>query len=195
MLLPRKARTWYTGASYHIMCRGNHRHDIFRDDEDRQVYLTILRETKKEYNFYLHSYCLMTNHVHLHIETQDVSISIIMKRINLLYVQYFNNKYNFIGHLFQDRFKSELIKTDQYHLEIGRYIHLNPVRANITELPIDYPWSSYRTYMGIRQDLLVTTEKTLDYFTEPRVERYRLYVESELSRVEVGPEVEADIPF
>ncbi len=87
------------------------------------------------------------------------------------------------NHLFQDRFKSELIETDHYHLEIGRYIHLNPVRANITELPIDYTWGSYRVYMGIRQDSLVTTEKTLGYFSEPRVERYRLYVASELSRI------------
>jgi len=189
MLLPRKARIWYPGANYHIMCRGNHRHDIYRDDEDRQVYLTLLRETKKEYNFYLHSYCLMTNHVHLHIETADINISIIMKRINLLYTQFFNNKYNFVGHLFQDRFKSELIETDQYHLEIGRYIHLNPVRANMTELPIDYTWSSYRVYMGIHQDSLVTTEKTLGYFSAPRGERYRLYVENELLKVGVHPEV------
>lgn len=193
MLLPRKARIWYPGASYHIMCRGNHRHDIYRDDEDRQVYLTLLRETKKEYNFHLHSYCLMTNHVHLHIETVDINISIIMKRINLLYAQFFNNKYNFVGHLFQDRFKSELIETDQYHLEISKYIHLNPVQANMTELPIDYTWSSYRVYMSIRQDSIVTTEKTLGYFSEPRVEHYRLYVESELSRAGVHTEVEASI--
>lgn len=181
MSLPRKARIWYPGANYHIMCRGNHRHDIYRNDEDRQVYLTLLRETKKQYNFRLHSYCLMTNHVHLQIETVDINISIIMKRINLLYAQYFNNKYNFVGHLFQDRFKSELIETDQYHLEIGRYIHLNPVRADMTELSIDYTWSSYRVYMGIRQDSLVNTEKTLGYFSEPRVERYRWYVEGGLS--------------
>ena len=193
--LPRKARIWFPGASYHIMCRGNHRHDIFKDEEDRQVYLTLLRETKKENDFYLHSYCLMTNHVHLHIETADINISIIMKRINLLYAQFFNNKYNFVGHLFQDRFKSELIETDQYHLEIGRYIHLNPVRAKITELTIDYTWSSYREYMGIRQDALVTTEKTLGYFSEPRAERYRLYVEGELSRVGSHTEEEVGIPF
>ena len=77
------------------------------------MYVTLLRETKKQYNFHLHSYCLMTNHVHLQIETVDINISIIMKRINLLYAQFFNNKYNFVGHLFQDRFKSELIETDQ----------------------------------------------------------------------------------
>lgn len=80
-----------------------------------------------------------------------------------------------MGHLFQDRFKSELIETDQYHLEIGKYIHLNPVRANMSELPIDYTWSSFRVYMDIQQDSLVTTEKTLGYFSEPRVECYRLY--------------------
>ncbi|EHQ91850.1 transposase [Desulfosporosinus youngiae] len=175
--MARKARIWFPGASYHIMCRGNHRHDIYRDDEDRQVYLTILRETKRVHGFYLHSYCLMSNHVHLQIETVDIDISTIMKRISLLYTQFFNNKYNFVGHLFQDRFKSELIESDQYHLEISRYIHLNPVRANMTELSIDYEWSSFRDYMGIRVNSIVNKEKTLGYFSEPRAERYRMFVE------------------
>src|SRR5665648_946757 len=160
------------GANYHIMCRGNHRHDIYRDDEDRQVYLTLLREPKKEYNFYLHSYSRMTNHVHLHIETADINISIIMKRINLLYAQYFNNKYNFVGHLFQDCFKSELIETDQYHLEIGKYIHLNPVRANMTELPIDYTCAREKspirsTFLGVRPQHKGTLFLSLIHISEP----------------------------
>ena len=175
--MPRKPRIWYPGASYHIMCRGNQKHDIFKDNEDRNVYLKFLRAAKKDYNFFLHTYCLMTNHVHLHIETKDINISAIMKRVNMLYAQFFNNKYSYVGHLFQDRFKAELIEKDEYHLEVSRYIHMNPVRANITELPIDYSWSSYRTYMGIRQDPLVDTEKTLGYFSGSKVEGYREFVE------------------
>ena len=104
--MPRKNRIWYPGALYHIMCRGNHRNDIFRDDEDRQVYITKLREAKEYYDFNLFSYCLMTNHVHLQIETKDIELGILMKRINMTYAIYFNQKYNFVGHLFQGRYRS-----------------------------------------------------------------------------------------
>ncbi|MBP1935117.1 transposase [Ammoniphilus resinae] len=88
--MPRKHRIWYPGAVYHIMCRGNHRHDIFRDEEDRQFYLTTLRRVQKQNPFYLYSYCLMTNHVHLQMETLDIPINQIMQRINMLYSIYFN---------------------------------------------------------------------------------------------------------
>ena len=69
---------------------------------------------------------LMTNHIHLQLETKDVEIWHIMRNINLLYTKYFNNKYNFVGHLFQGRYKSEIIENDTYNLETSRYIHLNP---------------------------------------------------------------------
>jgi putative transposase len=174
----RKHRIWYPGASYHIMCRGNHRHDIYRDDEDREYYLTTLRYVQKLFPYRLHSYCLMTNHVHLQMETADHQISQIMKRINMLYSIYFNKKYNFIGHLFQGRYRAELIETDAYQLEISKYIHLNPVRANMVDTPIDYPWSSYFYYTEGSFNSLVTTEKILQYFSQPRTDRYRKYVEA-----------------
>lgn len=176
--MSRKHRIWYPGASYHIMCRGNHRHDIFRDDEDRQFYLTTLRQVKKLYPYVLHSYCLMTNHVHLQIETEETPISSIMKRMNMLYSIYFNKKYNFVGQLLQGRYRAQLIETDAYQLEISKYIHMNPVRANMVEQPMDYPWSSYPVYIAGKQDFLVTTNYILHYFSHPRIERYRKYVES-----------------
>lgn len=148
--MPRKHRIWYPGASYHIMCRGNHRHDIFRDDEDRQFYLTNLRQVKKLYPYVLHSYCLMTNHVHLQIETMETTISHIMKRINMLYSIYFNKKYNFVGHLLQGRYRAQLIESDAYQLEISKYIHLNPVQANMVDRPNQYLWSSYSVYVCSR---------------------------------------------
>ena len=175
--MPRKNRVWFPGAVYHIMCRGNHRQDIFGYEGDRLFYLHTLREAKDKLPYILHSYCLMTNHVHLQIETGDISISQIMKRINMHYVIYFNRKYSSVGHLFQDRFRAELIETTPHHLEISRYIHRNPVRANMVTSPELYRWSSYRTYLGEQQDYLTDTEKILDCFPSPRVPRYREFVE------------------
>ena len=185
--MPRKNRVWYPGAVYHIMCRGNHRQDIFRDDEDRLFYLTTLKEVKKDLPYILHSYCLMTNHVHLQIETGDINISQVMKRINMLYAIYFNKKYKFVGHLFQDRYRSELIEETPHHLELSRYIHLNPVRANIVERPDLYQWSSYKVYMGDQQDQLTSTEQILGCFSPPQNHHYREFVEEALKYIKVKP--------
>ncbi|KLU59367.1 hypothetical protein CEB3_c43530 [Peptococcaceae bacterium CEB3] len=97
----------------------------------------------------------------------------------MLYTQYFNNKYSLVGHLFQDRFRSEEIKSDGYHLYVSKYIHLNPVRAGIVASPVLYPWSSYPAYLGLKQDCLVTTQKILGYFRMAEVEQYQKYVEGE----------------
>jgi len=178
--MARKKRIWYPGAIYHIMCRGNHRHEIFRDGEDYQVYLTTLMEAKKMYKYNLYSYCLMTNHVHLQIETSDIDIGTVMKFINMNYAIYFNKKYKFVGHLFQGRYRSELIEKDAYNLEISRYIHLNPVKAKMVEHPLEYEWSSYHNFFGKQQKELVTTEKILNYFNGNDPILYKQYVEYNL---------------
>lgn len=175
--MARKPRVWYPGAIYHIMCRGNHRHEIFRDDEDREVYLENLLWSKRNHGSSVLSYCLMTNHVHLQIETADVPIWKMMKQLNMMYAIFFNRKYNFVGHLFQGRYRAELIETDAYNIEISRYIHLNPVVANMVEVALEYPWSSYPNYMGEREDKLVSTGKVLSYFPGNSVQCYRRYVE------------------
>lgn len=178
--MPRKIRIWYPGAVYHVTCRGNNRQDIFVDEEDRLIYLAILKEVKKQMPYLLHSYCLMTNHVHLQVETVDINISQVMKRISMLYAINFNKKYDFTGHLFQNRFRAELIEKAQYHLEVSRYIHLNPVRANMVAHPGLYQWSSYNAYTGAQDDRFVFTEKILDCFSPPGFQHYREFVEEEL---------------
>lgn len=184
----RKPRIWFPGAMYHIMCRGNHKGEIFWDDQDRQYYRSIIKQVKVSHSFELHAYCLMDNHVHLHIETRDIEIGKIMKRINMLYAIFYNHKYQSVGHLFQGRYKSVLIKDDAHHLQITRYIHLNPVRAKISPRPEDYPWSSYRDFIGDNAECaLVNIEKTLNYFNEPRVDGYKDYLESELKLIEASP--------
>ena len=110
--MARKNRVWYPGASYHIMSRGNRRGDIFRDEEDYSSYLKFVADAKKRYFFEVYDYCLMTNHVHLQIETTNTEIWHIMKFINWIYTMYFNEKYNLIGHLFQGRYTAEIIEND-----------------------------------------------------------------------------------
>ena len=176
--LPRKIRLWFPGAIYHIMSRGNHKHDIFLDEEDRHRYMASLLEARKEYDFNLFAYCLMTNHVHLQIQTNQTDISTIMKRINMNYAQYFNRKYDTVGHLFQGRYRSELIDTDPYNLQVSRYIHLNPVKAEMVKSPEEYPWSSYRNYLGQKQESFISTDRILGYFLKRDPFLYQKYVES-----------------
>jgi len=174
--LPRKNRIWYPGAIYHITCRGNNKQDIFRDEKDRLTYLYILRDVKNNHHFLLHAYCLMTNHVHLHMETTATEIGQTMKLVNMQYAVYFNKKYQLTGHLFQDRFRSELVNKDSHNLEINRYIHLNPVRAKIVDKPENYPWSSYRAYLGTSEDDLVSKSKILGYFQNRSPLLYQKFV-------------------
>ena len=189
--MPKKKRIWYPGAVYHITNRGNRRSDIFRDEEDYQVYLKILKQTMEKYPYILYSYCLMTNHIHLQLETKDIEIGHIMRNINLLYTKYFNNKYNLVGHLFQGRYKSELIENDPYNLQTSRYIHLNPVKANMVDTPIEYKWSSYGVYMGQVKNDMVNFEKILSYFKDNSKQLYKEYVESKLINQEIDRIIES----
>jgi len=176
--MPRKKRIWYPGAIYHIVCRGNRRGEIFREYDDYFAYLSILDEIQQKHGFILYSYCLMTNHMHLQMETEDVDIGNIMRSINLFYTKYFNNKYNLVGHLFQGRYRSELIDNDGYNLQTSRYIHLNPVKAKMVNGPSEYIWSSYDIYLGKRKSNLINEDKILKYFINSDRLLYQEYVES-----------------
>jgi putative transposase len=176
----RKLREWYPNAMYHITSRGNRRNDIFRDNEDYQVYINIMKEAVEvlgnEYE--IMSYCLMTNHVHLQVQTKNKHIKDLMMRVNRFYAKYFNNKYQYIGHLFQGRYGSELIENDSYVLETSRYIHLNPVRAKMVDKPENYIWSSYSMYIGTEKVELICSHRLLSYFNNKDRNLYKEYVES-----------------
>ena len=163
--MPRNARQLSSSKTYHIMIRGNEKRDIFMDDQDRYYFLDILRKKRSDKNSFYIAYCLMNNHIHLLINEGNDEISKIMKRINVSYVYYFNKKYNRVGHLFQDRFRSEIIEDDVYLLAAARYIHNNPVKVNIVANPEDYAWSSYRIYMGQRDSRnLINRDYLLGFF-------------------------------
>lgn len=171
--IARKLRDWYPGAIYHIMHRGVRRKPIFEDEMDHQVLLQIIKTSLGKYNCWLHAYCLMTNHVHLLLETGDIEIGKFMKYMSECYAIYYNHKYGYRGHVFESRYKSCLVKEDAYFLQTSRYIHLNPVKAQMADYPEDYLWSSYRTIIGIADDGITKKKKTLAYFPKNSIYQYR----------------------
>ena len=173
IIMARKLRTWFPGAFYHLMHRGVRRVAIFEDEMDHQVLLQIIKTSLSKYNCWLHAYCLMTNHVHLLLETGDIEIRKFMKYMSECYAIYYNHKYGYRGHVFESRYKSCLVKEDAYFLQTSRYIHLNPVKAQMADYPEDYLWSSYRTMIGIADDGITEKKKTLAYFPKNSIYQYR----------------------
>lgn len=132
---------------YHVMIRGVNKQSIFLDPEDYLRFLRILSEIKKRCKHTIHGYCLMDNHVHLLLQEDAVKVGAIMQRIGTSYVKWHNKKHQRVGHLFQNRFLSEAVDNDTYLKTLLRYIHQNPVKANIVTSCDAYPWSSYTEYI------------------------------------------------
>jgi putative transposase len=138
----------------------------------------------------LHAYVLMTNHYHLIVETPQKNLSRVMHFVNSSYTTYVNIKRKRSGHLFQGRYKAILVDKDNYLLELSRYLHLNPVRANMTQKPEDYPYSSYRSYITGDRESIVSPDTVLRMLTPRRREapgRYRNFVESVLGEEIANP--------
>ncbi|MDQ2086267.1 transposase [Herbivorax sp. ANBcel31] len=179
--MPRISRIKGEFSTYHIIMRGNERKKIFLSDDDKERFIYTLKRMKDKYNYIVEAYCLMDNHVHLLINDNGNDISKIMKSINVSYVNYFNRKNKRTGHLFQDRFRSELIDNDNYLLAVSAYIHKNPVKAGIVKMPEKYKWSSYNYYIGNdkEKDNFVENERVLSLFSNQKKTAsidYRNYV-------------------
>ncbi len=138
--MPRTARIKSVSGIYHVMLRGADRRIIFGDDEDCQTFLDILYHIRKKHKFSLYALCLMGNHVHLLIREEAEPLQTIMKRLGVTYVSYYNLKYDLLGHLFQDRFRSEPVETTAYFMDVLRYICQNPVKAGLSKSPKQYKW-------------------------------------------------------
>jgi len=162
--MARALRIDYLGALHHVIVKGNNGINIFSDNSDRKKLLKSLSSIVKRYNFKVYAYCLMSNHIHLLIETGNAPLSKLMGEFLTGYVQYFNKRWNRKGHLLGDRYKSILVDKDTYLFTVQRYIHLNPVKAKIVKHPVDYMWSSYREYMGLEKNTFVDTSIVLSYF-------------------------------
>ena len=142
-LMGRPLRPQVEDGIYHATARGNRRSTVFFDDEDRRVFLAFLQHVLTRDGFLLLSYCLMTTHFHLIVRTPRANISQGMHRLNTRYATWFNDRHAQIGHVFQGRFHSVLLETEEQLLRTYRYVALNPVRAGICVAPSDWFWSSY----------------------------------------------------
>jgi REP-associated tyrosine transposase len=145
--MARQPRIEYPGALYHVISRGIERRDLFRDGVDRKRYLSHLERAVERFRCRIFAYCLMSNHVHLAIETGKIPLSRIMRSINTSYAGYFNLRHRRSGYLFQGRYKAFLVDQEAYLLSLVRYIHENPVKARIVSTPAAYRWSSHRAYL------------------------------------------------
>lgn len=147
--MPRTERRKSKTGIYHVMMRGINKECIYQDNEDFNRFINILEQVKSISKFELYCYCLMDNHLHILLKELEEPISKIIKRIGTRYAYWYNKKYNRVGHLFQDRYKSECVETDKYFLVVMRYILNNPVNAGIVKRAKDYCWSSSREYYGL----------------------------------------------
>jgi putative transposase len=146
--MTRPLRIEFPGAVYHVTSRGDRREAIYADDGDRAAFLTVLTTALQRCQATALAYCLMTNHYHLVLQTQEANLSLLMRHLNGVYTQTFNRRHGLTGHLFQGRFKAILVDSDAYLMTLCQYMELNPVRARMVESAEQWSWSSYLAHTG-----------------------------------------------
>lgn len=158
--MARPIRVEFEGAVYHVMARGNERKAVFRDDQDRRRFLEALAEMAERFGVRVHAYCLMPNHYHLLLGTPRGNLSRAVGWLQVVYTVRFNRRHRRSGHLFQGRFKAQIVEANEYARWLVVYVHLNPVRLRqkAAVLPPErraelarYAWSSHRDYAGLRK--------------------------------------------
>lgn len=172
-MMPRVARVKSGTGVYHIMLRGNNRQAVFKEDEDCEIFKRLLQKYKAVCEFEIYAYCFMGNHLHLLLKVGTEPLERIMRRLGGSYVRWYNKKYDRIGNLFQDRFKSEPVEDISYLLTVIRYIHQNPIKADMVRDIKEYEWSSYNEY--IHGETLVDVDFILSLFFEDRNKALRLF--------------------
>ena len=154
--MARLPRLYAPGCAQHIIQRGNNRCACFFNDIDYAVYLDKLKEYSEKYAVDIHTFVLMTNHVHILLTPHDKEgVPNMMQSLGRYYVRYINTVYQRTGSLWEGRYKSTIVDNDRYLLTLYRYIELNPVRAAMVEHSGDYPWSGFHSNgLGKNIDLI-----------------------------------------
>lgn len=162
--MPRRPRLHVPGGFYHVTLRGNHRQPIFFTSADRTALNALVSDALDRFAARLHAYCWMPNHIHMLIQVGDVPLGRIVHRVASRHARRVQAGLKTTGHLFEARHHALLADEDAYLLELVRYIHLNPVRANLVADPAEHEWSSHREYLGMRDSPWVTTDFALRMF-------------------------------
>lgn len=175
IIVPRAARIKSESGIYHIIMRGINRQILFEDEEDCTKFIHVLQKYKEICEYKLYAYCLMGNHLHLLLKEGKEPLETVMRRICGSYVFWYNKKYDRIGYLFQDRFKSEPVNNEEYFLVVLRYILRNPLKAGITAIIEDYKWTNYKDYI---EKQTPDADFVLNFFNEMnREEAVKIFIE------------------
>ena len=198
--MPRQSRETSATCVYHVILRGVNKQQIFEDDDDYMRFLSVLRRQTQPFDddkgqfipprCYVYAYCLMGNHVHLLIKEGSEAIGDTMKRIASSYVYYYNHKYDRVGHLFQERFKSQPVNDFTYFITLLRYIHQNPLKASLVENIQNYAWSSWMEYTGAVQHGFCSTGVVLDRMS---LADLRTLVDTPLSEEDASRFIDIDV--
>ena len=172
--MPRIGRIHSGTGIYHVMLRGINRQDVFEDAEDYWTFIRILSAVQSRLSddlstrvctCHIYAYCLMPNHIHLLLCEKEWKLGEVMKSVAASYVLYYNKKYGRIGHLFQDRYKSEPCNDSGYFITLFRYIHQNPVKAGLVRMARDYEYSSWpNDYLGLAAQQVCYTQAALNRY-------------------------------
>lgn len=192
--MARPLRIEYAGACYHVMNRGNRRTRVFRRGKHYKLFIDRLGRFCEEFDVGVHSFCCMPNHFHLLLTTREANLSRFMHSFLTSFSISLNRMCRTSGHVFQGRFKAELVEAQRYLSEASRYVHLNPVRTKrFRHLEFaqrkheldNFPWSSYRVLIGLeKQPGWLDVEPVLHCWASAREEamqNYRRYVEQGLT--------------
>jgi putative transposase len=179
----RDRRQLMAGSYYHLGSRGNFQQDIVRDDFDRWMWVELLAFVSRKVDWIVLSYCLMTNHFHLVIQAGRSNVSDAMQLLNGEFSRRANMRVGRSGHLFENRFHSDMIKSQAHLLNACRYVDLNPCAAGICSRPEQWPWGSYAATMGIKHPpTLLATGELLALFGRDPARARAAYREFVLSR-------------
>src|SRR4051794_20479360 len=147
--MPRYRRIRQPGLLHHVMSRGNGRMQIFLDEADYRKFLFILSDVLDAYDVDCWDACLMSNHFHLALVNRLPNLPEAMQHLNGEYGTWWNARHGHIGHVFQGRYKDQVVQCETYLLNLTRYIALNPVRGGLVTSPDRWPWSAFRCIAGL----------------------------------------------
>lgn len=182
--MPRVPRAESVTGFYHVTMRGAGRRSIFESDYDRTHFIEVIGKTCNDAEVEIHAWCLMENHAHLLVRAELEAISNAMQRFETAYSHYFNGKYSHVGPVFQSRYGSEAIDSEEHLLMTLCYIHQNPIRAGLSK-GYEVPWSSYSEYLGrVGRKKLTTTSFMLDLLGG--VDGFVAFHDSEMGLVQVS---------
>jgi putative transposase len=158
-----KPRLFVPGLSHHVWHRGNNKTDIYKDDEDRSVFLLLLGNAAERGDVRIHGWTLMTNHYHALVTAPDEhQLPRTMQLVGKNYVRYFNDRHRRTGTLWEGRYRASLVLDERYWATCLRYVETNPVAARIVAKPEDYRWTSYRHHAFGAEDRLISPHALYD---------------------------------